>query len=583
MGSYIQNVQAKQNLENILRDEEKSTKINSININDDKAEILLVSDEHMGTKNYERDFHLKVLENAYNKGWYILHLGDGIEAATRNSIGAGVYDQLEILDKQVSEWVSVYEPFVKANKFLGAHLGNHEARAYKDDGINLMRHMCREINGKYLGIGKAHIIKVGNQTYTMYTTHGSSNATLPYTKIKGALDMEKIIDSEIYAMGHCFDDQTEILTKDNGWIKGINLTKEDIVGTINQENLQFEWNNIIELIEAPKNTQLLKLNTKTNDLIITDEHRLFLLNADGTKVTKTIKDLLQNKSQYNIFNCGLSNKNIQTLDFNENELRLLINIVADGSIEKNIIQWHLKKQRKIDHLENLFLKLGYKYSKYYMTAGTVKLNLNKVDSEKYINMFENKIKKLPKFIINLKPELVNIVLNEYSITDGCRNKIAIEAYQISSSKEEEIDILQEMFIRNGYRATKTKRLKGNFILTVNSRIKTCFTGLNNIKVGGLSNKTWCVKVLNDTVIVRRNGKVSVTHNCHQLSHHVRNFNYIDQKKKQIETKQKHFILTGTYLSFWDSYAQIKNMEPSRMGSPRLYLDGKEHQIKVILQ
>ena len=58
------------------------------------------------------------------------------------------------------------------------------------------------MQGKYLGIARAHILKVGNQTYTLYTSHGASGARLPYTKIKGALDLEKIIDAEIYAMGH---------------------------------------------------------------------------------------------------------------------------------------------------------------------------------------------------------------------------------------------------------------------------------------------------------------------------------------------------------------------------------------------
>lgn len=202
MVSYLDNVKNKQNMEDLLRYEETHPTVNKVTIKEDEANILLMSDEHNGAANYNKDLHLKVLEHAYNNDWYVLHLGDGIEASTRNSVGAGVYTQEEIIDKQMSNFIATYKPFVEKGKFIGAHMGNHEARAMKDEGVNLMRHMCREMGAKYLGIGKAHLFRVGNQTYTMYTTHGSSGATLAYTKIKGVLQLEKVIDTDIYAMGH---------------------------------------------------------------------------------------------------------------------------------------------------------------------------------------------------------------------------------------------------------------------------------------------------------------------------------------------------------------------------------------------
>lgn len=199
--SYLKNVEEKRNIENVLRNEEKRMSLNRIKSESD-MNILLMSDEHLGADNYNQKFHEKILEHAYNKDWYILHLGDGIESATRNSVGAGVYSQEEIIDKQMSNWISLYQPFVDKGKFIGAHCGNHEMRAMNDEGIDIMRQMCRQMGAKYLGIGKTHLIRVGKQNYTMYTTHGSSGAKMPHTKIKGCLDLEKVIDTEIYAMGH---------------------------------------------------------------------------------------------------------------------------------------------------------------------------------------------------------------------------------------------------------------------------------------------------------------------------------------------------------------------------------------------
>ena len=200
--SYLDNVKNKQEIEYNLRFEENHPIINRVKIDNEKIQLMLVGDEHIGNAQFNEDKLMRNLEWAFNNGIYLLHMGDGIETATKTSIGDGVYTQTEILDKQISKWISIYEPFVKEKRFIGAHAGNHELRAFKDEGVNLMRHMCRQINGKYLGIAKAHLIQVGNQSYTLYTTHGSSGARLPYTKIKGALDLEKIIDVEIYAMGH---------------------------------------------------------------------------------------------------------------------------------------------------------------------------------------------------------------------------------------------------------------------------------------------------------------------------------------------------------------------------------------------
>ena len=201
MGNYLANVQQKREMENALRFEETHPTLNRLKFDKD-VQILLMGDEHMGNAQYLEAKHMKTLEWAYDNGMHILHMGDGIETATRNSIGAGVYTQKDITDKQMVSWQTAYEPFVKDGRFIGAHLGNHEARVFKDDGVNIMRSMCRGIGAKYLGIGKVHLINVGKQSYVMYTTHGSSGARLPYTKIKGALDLERIVDADIYAMGH---------------------------------------------------------------------------------------------------------------------------------------------------------------------------------------------------------------------------------------------------------------------------------------------------------------------------------------------------------------------------------------------
>ena len=69
---------------------------------------------------------------------------------------------------------------------------------------------------------------------------------------------------------------------------------------------------------------------------------------------------------------------------------------------------------------------------------------------------------------------------------------------------------------------------------------------------------------------------------HQLSHHVQNYYIVNKRNKTIEERQKHYIITGSYLKHWGSYAHVGNMEPARVGSPKIKLNGLEHIIKVSL-
>jgi len=200
--SYLENVQNKRNLERELQKSESSKGVFRKKFDKDYIEIILMGDEHIGSPQYKKDLHQKVLESSFNKGRYLIHMGDGMETATRNSIGAGVYQQEEIIDQQMNEFKALYEPFVEEGLFIGGHPGNHELRIYNDEGLNLTKQIYRSMNARYFGIAKASVFRVGNQTYTFYSTHGASGARLPHTKIKGALDMEKIIDVDIYCMGH---------------------------------------------------------------------------------------------------------------------------------------------------------------------------------------------------------------------------------------------------------------------------------------------------------------------------------------------------------------------------------------------
>jgi hypothetical protein len=179
-------------------------KLNRLDCRDlDHLIIVPFGDNHVGSTHCD----LALFKN--HLSWVLkepraraLFMGDNIDCGTRDSVGASVYEQSEIIDEQVAEWCDLISPLVKAGKVIGTHSGNHEDRVFKQTGFNLTKAMADKVGIKYFGASVIHYAQVGNQNYTIYSTHGASGSRLPHTKIKAVLDRANMVDAEIYLMGH---------------------------------------------------------------------------------------------------------------------------------------------------------------------------------------------------------------------------------------------------------------------------------------------------------------------------------------------------------------------------------------------
>ena len=130
----------------------------------------------------------------------VILMGDMLDCGTKRSIGAGNFDN-NIRPQQQYEYVlELLEPI--KDKLYGIHIGNHEQRIFNETGMNVTKLMANALGTRYLGYSAFHKIKVGDINYVVFSTHGSSGATLPHTKIKRCLDLATFIDADIYMMGH---------------------------------------------------------------------------------------------------------------------------------------------------------------------------------------------------------------------------------------------------------------------------------------------------------------------------------------------------------------------------------------------
>jgi hypothetical protein len=178
----------------------RPVKLNLVSTDEVEKKLVPIGDLHYGAPNCDVEKVKRELEYCRQSNAWILLMGDLFEAATRASVGAGVYEQVRTPQEQLDDLVDIFEPY--ADLIIGSHIGNHEFRILKDDGVNMMKIFCKMLHIRYLGYSINHVLKVQGQRYVVYSTHGSSGATLRHTKIKKVLDIANWNNADLYLYAH---------------------------------------------------------------------------------------------------------------------------------------------------------------------------------------------------------------------------------------------------------------------------------------------------------------------------------------------------------------------------------------------
>lgn len=161
--------------------------------------LVCFSDLHLGSFNCDLDKARDTLEKYRKRGAWFVGGGDMIEAASRYSVGSGVYEQ-HPPQHQYEEVIELLRPY--ADSFIGLHAGNHEERITKAVGLDITKVVCDSLSIRYLGHSTNTRIEVGDQRYIMFSTHGSSGGTTPAGRMRA---VEKLVDwtlADLYLYGH---------------------------------------------------------------------------------------------------------------------------------------------------------------------------------------------------------------------------------------------------------------------------------------------------------------------------------------------------------------------------------------------
>lgn len=175
----------------------------------DCLEIYTLADWHIGDKHCKMNEiknTLKYIEETPNA--YCILNGDLMNNATKTSV-SDCYAEAMKPQEQLQMLCDLIEPI--KDKVLFVTQGNHEARTFKSDGIDLTAIMTKQLGifDRYTREGGVLFLRFGDHSkyhrrmcYTFYITHGSGGGKKEGGKANGLCDLTSIVDTDIYIHGH---------------------------------------------------------------------------------------------------------------------------------------------------------------------------------------------------------------------------------------------------------------------------------------------------------------------------------------------------------------------------------------------
>lgn len=174
-------------------------------------ELLVLADYHYADPHSDHDAIRKDIDyvNSHENVYCVL-AGDLLDCALKSSLG-DAYTNLTPME-ELTAMMDLLQPI--SRKILCAVGGNHEARHYRTNGVDMTRLLMRQlgIDGRYspdtalvflrFGSDKDHARRHRPILYTIYLTHGSGGGRKEGGKIQRLADYAQIVDADIYICGH---------------------------------------------------------------------------------------------------------------------------------------------------------------------------------------------------------------------------------------------------------------------------------------------------------------------------------------------------------------------------------------------
>ena len=349
-----------------------------------------------------------------------------------------------------------------------------------------------------------------------------------------------------FLTGECYDDQTEVLTRERGFIRFIELTGLETLATLNLLTQEWEWQKPTHLIRKPYKGDLLHFRSQKVDFMVTPGHRMFFRKNRGSSnipITFTTAEEFPLRGEKQFFRgCSWkgpmpekisiprirsihpwSVKNdtseFPTLPF----MRFLGWYIAEGCVDGTGISIGQNPGDNQDEIIDTIKALGFKPRK-----SGIEICFSSIHLSAYLRKLGKSYEKfIPDDLKQLDQPALREFLQSYWKGDGHKYATS-NAYASTTSRQLACDLVEiamkcgwaAMFTTHGTVGEK-KWIQG--VETKSNYLENCVYLAKNTMPWFSGTPTpvpyngevFCAQVPNGTLLVRRNGRVMWGSNCHE--------------------------------------------------------------------
>lgn len=308
-------------------------------------------------------------------------------------------------------------------------------------------------------------------------------------------------------------DSTELLTP-NGWMSLKDIKVGQKIAQYDKGEISFvECQAVVDPYEETV--------VKSRYFEATKNHRMYGAKYSNLKKYQEVSwgDILASSTVYRIPTSG-SLKIEEYLPLSDEQLLLLAWIQGDGYYMKDKsnnncigIEFHLKKQRKIDRIKFILDEMQIEYRENWCQDGSVHIRIYDTSLYDWAEQWLSN-KKFTFKMLNMSQEQFEIFMNELYIIDGHKNE---RQQMYTSAQIENLDFIQALCTTHKTRSSlctlgSSKKYIGEQPVCLNvlkTNASFCSKGEQEERKTMVS----CVSVPSSYIVVRQNNHVFITGNC----------------------------------------------------------------------
>jgi predicted phosphodiesterase len=499
-------------------------KVPIIDFSGDRFKIGFFTDPHIGGIYFNENYFTKMLEQFdKEKVGLVLCAGDVTEGMSNRP--DQIYELSHIgYDAQKEYAIKILSQIKQPFKCIN---GNHDRWFIKSNGANIVKDICYRLkNAEWLGHDEGDVSLRGKTTIKLW--HGEDAS--------------------------CFDDQTEILTKD-GWKFFKNLSLLDEVATMKKNNHIFEWQKPLNIYTSSYSGDMIHFNSRTVDCMVTPNHGMWTRVSEAVTYRRKLNLSCPTKSHIRL-NTKWHRKDAKDIYEEYSRQKWQLTKVCEdwgGETPEYIsvpYRESKNKGKRVVHLGSVSTEDMAELMSWYVTEGHAegsaihisqykkvnpenyarimdlakRLKVNYGGRDKCISLYSTELKEflvaecghlsrskfLPLWLKNCDKNILQLVFDTMISGDGWRSPAGFGYRSISRKLLEDFS---EIAIKLGYAVTF---YGGDSVSVYNTQVTPTITNKPEaIKYNG---EIYCCEVPNGLILIRRNGKILWTHNSYAVSY-----------------------------------------------------------------